>query len=63
MSKIAVSKPENLPKVTVTKTPGIISSNRYDLHGGDINVTYGVAGAGQTIPKVFRLQLIQNFCR
>jgi hypothetical protein len=44
MSKIAVSKTENLPKVSVPKIPSIVSSNIYDLHGGNIKVTYGAAG-------------------
>jgi hypothetical protein len=44
MSKITVSKTENLPKVSVPKIPSIVSSNRYDLQGGDIKVTYGSAG-------------------
>ena len=45
MSKIAIPKSENLDKLNVTKTPTIVSSNRFDLHGGGITVTYGVSGA------------------
>ena len=45
MSKIAIPKPENFDKLNITKTPTIVTSNRYDLHGDNITVTYGTSGA------------------
>ena len=45
MSKIAIPKPDNLDKLSIPKTPTIITSNRYDLHGNNIIVTYGESGA------------------
>ena len=45
MSKIAIPKPENFDKLNITRTPTIVTSNRYDLHGGNITMTYGECGA------------------
>ena len=45
MSKIAIPKPENLDNLNIRKTPTIVTSNKYDLHGGNITVTYGASGA------------------
>jgi hypothetical protein len=44
LSKIGIPKPENFDKVNVTKPPVIVTSNKYDLHGGNVTVTYGASG-------------------
>lgn len=44
MSEIALPKPENFDRLNITKTPTIVTSNRYDLRGDNITVTYGASG-------------------
>lgn len=45
MSKIASPKPESFDRLNITKTTTIVTSNRDDLHGDNITVTYGASGA------------------
>ena len=45
MSKTPIPKPTNFDRVDPSKASKIVTSNKYELSGGNVKVTYGTSGA------------------